>query len=88
MSNSMDPDETVHYEPSHLDLCCLLKHIIISYGSKGVNQIWSYMLVKCHKMMMHCFESLLGRQCMPSKMIIGLTVIQKVVLTVYIWTAN
>ena len=22
MSNSLDPDETAHYEPSHLDLCC------------------------------------------------------------------
>ena len=25
MSNSVDPDETAHYEPSHLDLCCLQK---------------------------------------------------------------
>ena len=23
MSNSVDPDETALYEPSHLDLCCL-----------------------------------------------------------------
>ena len=27
MSNSIDPDETAHYEPSHLDLRCLQKHI-------------------------------------------------------------
>ena len=27
-SNSVDPDETAHYEPSHLDLCCLQKPII------------------------------------------------------------
>ena len=27
MSNSVDPDETAHYEPSHLDLCCLQKTI-------------------------------------------------------------
>ena len=27
MSNSIDPDETAHYEPSHLDLCCLQKPI-------------------------------------------------------------
>ena len=25
MSNSIDPDETAHNEPSHLDLCCLQK---------------------------------------------------------------
>ena len=42
----------------------------------------------CYKMMLHCFESLLGRKCMPSKMIVGLIVIQKVVITVDIWMAN
>ena len=26
----LDPDETAHYEPSHLDLCCLQKPIIIA----------------------------------------------------------
>ena len=25
MTNSVDPDETAHYEPSHLDLRCLQK---------------------------------------------------------------
>ena len=34
MSNSVDPDETAHYEPSHLDLRCLLKPIIIACGSE------------------------------------------------------
>ena len=33
MSNSIDPDETAHYEPSHLDLRCLQKPII-AYGSE------------------------------------------------------
>ena len=42
MSNSIDPDETAHYELSHLDLCCLQKPIIIAYGSTGVND---YILV-------------------------------------------
>ena len=28
MSNSVDPDEMAHYEPSHLDLCCLQKPIL------------------------------------------------------------
>ena len=37
MSNSVDPDETAHYEPSHLDLCCLQKPIIIAYGSGRVS---------------------------------------------------
>ena len=32
-SNSVDPD----YEPSHLDLCCLQKPIIIACGSERVN---------------------------------------------------
>ena len=36
MSNSVDPDETAHYEPSHLDLCCLQKPIIIACGSERV----------------------------------------------------
>ena len=31
MSNSVDPDE-----PSHLDLCCLQKPIIIACGSESV----------------------------------------------------
>ena len=38
MSNSKDPDETAHYEPSHLDLCCLQKPIIKAYGSERVNK--------------------------------------------------
>ena len=47
MSNSVVPDETAHYEPSHLDLRfslrCLQKKnknkketIIIAHGSEGV----------------------------------------------------
>ena len=40
MSNSIDPDETAHYEPSHLDLRCLQKPVtgtcIIAYGSERV----------------------------------------------------
>ena len=37
MSNSVDPDETAHYEPSHLDLLCLPKTFIIAYVSERVN---------------------------------------------------
>ena len=37
MSNSEDPDEMAHDEPSHLDLCCLQKPINIAYGSERVN---------------------------------------------------
>ena len=36
MSNSVDPDETARYEPSHLDLCCLQKPFIIACGSERV----------------------------------------------------
>ena len=40
--NSVDPDETSHYKPSHLDLHCLQKPIssIIAYGSEKVNRIY------------------------------------------------
>ena len=37
MSNSVDPDETAHYEPSHLDLRCFQKPIIIGCGSERGN---------------------------------------------------
>ena len=40
MSNSVDPDETAHNEPSHPDLCCLGKPIFIAYGSERVNESW------------------------------------------------
>ena len=36
MSNSVDPDETAHYEPSHLDLRCLQKRFIIACGNGRV----------------------------------------------------
>ena len=42
MSNSVDPDETAHYEPSNLDLRCLQKPIIIACGSERVNVILDY----------------------------------------------
>ena len=37
MSDSVDPHETAHYEPSHLDLHCLQKPIVIACGSERVN---------------------------------------------------
>ena len=37
MSNSVDPDETAYYGPSHPDLCCLQKPIIIACGSERAN---------------------------------------------------
>ena len=42
MSNSVDPDEMAHYEPSHLDLRCLQKPIVITYGSERVHVCYSY----------------------------------------------
>ena len=36
MSNSVDPDQTAHYEPSHLDLRCLQKPFIITCDSGRV----------------------------------------------------
>ena len=40
------------------------------------------------KMLLHCFESLRGRTCIPSKMIAGLLVIHKVVTNVGRRTVN
>ena len=37
MSNRVDPDETVHYEPSQLDRRCLQKPIIIPMAVKELN---------------------------------------------------
>ena len=46
MSNSIYPDETAHYEPSHLDLCCLQKTVITACGSEKLNGIVaSYVLM-------------------------------------------
>ena len=42
MSNSEYPDETAHYEPSHLDLRCLQKPVITACGSERVNDIETY----------------------------------------------
>ena len=36
MSNSVCPDQTAHYEPSHLGLRCFQKPIIIAFGSESV----------------------------------------------------
>ena len=36
MSNSIDPDETAHDEPSHLELRCLQTPIVIACGSERV----------------------------------------------------
>ena len=36
MTNSVDPDETAHYEPSHLDLHCLHSYLFWSKGIKGL----------------------------------------------------
>ena len=50
MSNSVDPDETPHDEPSHLDLCWLQKPIIIAYGRESVKES-----LKCHLQMFTVF---------------------------------
>ena len=38
MPNSVDPDETAHYEPSHLDLHCLQSYLYWSAGMKGLRK--------------------------------------------------
>ena len=42
MTNSVDPDETARYEPSHLDLYCLHRYLFWSArlkGLKGINTL-------------------------------------------------
>ena len=39
MSHSVDPDETAHYEPSHLDLCCLQKLILLPMAVKELKSL-------------------------------------------------
>ena len=39
MLNSVDPDETAHDVPSHLDLRCLQKTVINAYGSERVKSL-------------------------------------------------
>ena len=46
MSNSVDPDETAHHEPSHLDLCCLQKPVFIACGGERVNSILESVFLK------------------------------------------
>ena len=36
MANSLDPDETGHYEPSHLDLHCLQKFSALLFMDERV----------------------------------------------------
>ena len=43
MSNSIDPDETAHDEPSHLDLCCLQNPILSPTAVKELNSICKYL---------------------------------------------
>ena len=43
MANSVDPEETDHYEPSHLDLHCLQKYLYWSSGLKGLKQFGNNM---------------------------------------------
>ena len=35
IANSVDPNETTHYEPSHQDLHCLHRYLVWSTGLKG-----------------------------------------------------
>ena len=38
LANSVDPDETAHYEPSHLDLHCLHWYLFWSTGLNGLTK--------------------------------------------------
>ena len=71
MSNFVAPDETAHCEPSHLDLRCLQKPIIIARGSERVKQgvclfvLWFYgpgnPMGSCRARSVYLTTRLLGR---------------------------
>ena len=39
MANTVDPDETARYEPSHLDLQCFAKVSVLVFRDERVNMI-------------------------------------------------
>ena len=41
MANSIDPDETARYEPSHMDLYCLQRSTYWSAGTKELKAPYS-----------------------------------------------
>ena len=43
MANTVDPDETAHYEPSHLDLQCLQIQLLLCLALKGLKRKCSTM---------------------------------------------
>ena len=47
MANSVDPDETARYEPSHLDLHCLQKYQDWFEGLKGLNLSFMQFIFVC-----------------------------------------
>ena len=42
MTKSVDPDETAHCEPSHLDLHCFQRYLYQSVGMKGLTLKFQY----------------------------------------------
>ena len=43
MANTVDPDDRAHYEPSHLDLCCLqiqLLYLVLSGLTSGTEEVY------------------------------------------------
>ena len=49
MSNSVDPDETAPYEPSHLNLHCFHKYWFWSAGLKGLVEIVGWMMTSLYQ---------------------------------------
>ena len=49
IANSVDPDETARYEPSHLDLHRLHRHLFWSAGLKGLDndKTFAFLLLLC-----------------------------------------
>ena len=58
MANSIDPDETAHDEPSHLDLYCLRRYL---YWSAGMN--FNFMCGALNNIVGNCKRILLVLGC-------------------------
>ena len=62
MSNCVDPDETAHYELSHLDLCCLQKPILSPMAAKELATILM-MALNVIQTLIHCLGSIVFCDC-------------------------
>ena len=55
LEGTVDPDETAHYEPSHLDLQCLQIQLLLCLALYGLAQLKIHIMLDVFKIII-CFE--------------------------------